>query len=275
MRTVVIVFLLLTALSAPALSASRETGYERMMHSGTLRCGYSVWPPFFEVDVNTGQLKGLVKEVSDDIGNILHVKMEYVPIAVGDAPQALASGKIDAACGDGPWILAAIKNLNYTESYLYAGVRLYGRADDKRIVNDITLNNPSITFVGLDGDLTTDLVQRLYPKANLRTLPGTADPPQMFMDIATHKADYIITDPLSVSLFMKNNPGKIRQMADKTAAFYGAGFSVAKDDIQLLLTLNEATKAAIDTGLIDKVIMTYDPKGMFLLPAAKPYEVKR
>jgi len=60
----------------PPLSA-KETAYERVMRTKTLRCAYSVWRPFFSKDPNTGEISGVVPELFDKAAQDLGLKIEY------------------------------------------------------------------------------------------------------------------------------------------------------------------------------------------------------
>lgn len=39
--------------------APKETAFERIMRTGTMRCGYVVWAPYLSVDPKTGQMGGV------------------------------------------------------------------------------------------------------------------------------------------------------------------------------------------------------------------------
>lgn len=204
-----------------------ETAYERVIRTGTLRCGYSPWPPYWSVDPNTGVITGLSKDLSDITAKLMGMKIEYVQITNGQQVQDLNSGKIDAMCGDGPWVISTIKYIDYTKSYIYAAVYIYGRADENRFKSFDDLNKPEVIFTGIDGDLSSDLVQSNFPQAKIGTMSSSTDPSQLMMNVTTGKADVVIIDPLAASLFTKNNPGKLKLIISQSVAAYGAGFSVS------------------------------------------------
>ena len=57
--------------------AKKETTYERVMRTRTIRCGYFVWPPFLTKDLNTGALSGLNYDVAEEMGKLLDLKIEW------------------------------------------------------------------------------------------------------------------------------------------------------------------------------------------------------
>ncbi len=126
-------------------------------------------------------------------------------------------------------------------------------------------------FIGMDGDVSTDLAVRRFPEAEVRAMPSTADSAQLLMEVATGKADAVILDPQSAARFMENNPGKIRRLSDEPLAVQGGGFSVKKGEQELLNMLNEAVHYALNTGLLDDVLAKYDPEGELYLPVDTPY----
>lgn len=257
---------------APQPTASKtESAYERVIRTGTLRCGYSPWPPFFSLDPNTGVLSGLNVDLSGSVMKLLGLKIDYIQTVIGQQVQDLNSGKIDAMCGDGPWIISTIKYIDYTKPYNYIAVYAYGRADETRFHSFDDLNKAGVTFTGMDGDLSTDLVQSNFPNARISTMGSTSDPSQLLLNITTGKADAVIVDPVTVSLFEKNNPGKLKILITHPIAVYGGGFSVKKGETNLLNTLNEAVAASINTGEADRALKKYDPDGTLFLPFSPPY----
>ena len=273
MKRILLLAVFFCMLSMPSLAQSKhESAYDRVMRTGTLKCGYMPWPPFFSLDPNTGILSGFNKDVADAISQMLDIKISYVQVVVGEQVQDLRSGKIDAVCGDGPWILSTIKYLDYTQPYYYTGVYVYGRAKENRFKNQTDLDKPTVTFVGLDGDTSTEFVQKNFRKAKLKTLPGSTDPSQLFLDVADGKADLVILDPTNAALFMKNNPDKIRRIFDQPVAVYGGGFSVIKGEAELFSMLNEAVKASLNTGIVDRLWPKYQ-FGATLIPVSKDYRL--
>lgn len=238
------------------------------MRTGVLRCGYAPWPVYFDVDPNTKKLTGLNKELSDATARILGLKVEYVETSFSNKVIDLKSGKIDAMCGDGPWILTSLRAQNYTRQFYYADVYLYGRHDENRFKKTEDLNAKDVTFVGIDGDLSVELVQFNFENAKLNSLPTITDPGQMLMDIATKKADVTILDPATADAFMASNPNKVQKLFDNGLAVYGVSFGVAKGETELLQTLDAAVEAALNTGITERILLKYDPqKTKFRWPA--------
>jgi len=275
MRKIALLLVLICLASSALAEAPKETAYDRVMRTGVLRCGYIAWPPYFSLEPNTKTLSGISKDISDEAARILGLKIEYVDVANGGQVEDFNSGKIDAMCGDGPWVLSAIKYLDYSRPYFYVPVYAYGRADEKRFAAQDDLNRPEVTFTAIDGDLSTDLALAVFPKAKLASLGNISDPSQMLLNVSTRKADVVIVDPVTVADFAKNNPGKIKQLFANPVAVYGGGFSVKKGETALWTTLSQAVDAVINTGQVERALAKYDPAGTLFFPISRPYEGKK
>ncbi|MDB5477895.1 MAG: cyclohexadienyl dehydratase [Alphaproteobacteria bacterium] len=245
------------------------------MRTGTIKCGYSPWPMYWDVDPNTKELSGLVKDLSDATFKLLGLKVEYVEYVFSNKVIDLQSGRIDAICGDGPWILTTIKQIDYSAPYYFTPVFAYARADETRFLSRSDLDKPGIQFVGIDGDLSTELVQNNFPLAKLNTLTTTADAGQMLLDVSTKKADATIIDPAAATNFITHNPGKVKQLFNgKMLGAYNNGFSVKKGETDLLNMLNGAVAAMHNTGAVDPILDRYDPKGEKFLKVQPGFIIK-
>ncbi len=267
-------FVLLFALIAvqPAMASTpSETTYARVLRTGVLRCGYSHWPPFFSIDPNTKAVSGVSKDFSDAAAKILGIRIEYIEITVGQQVQDLNNGKIDAVCGDGPWVLSTLRYIDYTKPYYYVPEYLYARADEKRFAAPEDLNRPDVTFTAIDGDVSTDIAQDRFPKAKLNSMGNLADPSQLLLNVVTKKADVVITDPAAFTSFAKSNPNKIKVLFPRPVAVYGGGFSVKKGESDLLNMLNGTIDVMVNTGQAETLAKKNDPEGKIFLQVAPPY----
>ncbi|MCB9987869.1 MAG: transporter substrate-binding domain-containing protein [Rhodospirillales bacterium] len=258
-----------------AADNEKESVYERVMRTGTLRCGYYPWPPFFEVDLNTGNVGGMMAEISKAVGDILDIDVEFVQMsALGYQVTELEKGIYDAFCVDSYYVFSSIKYLDYSTPEFYAPVFVYVRADDDRFQSNADLNKADVSFVGIDGDISVTMVEHSFPDAKIVTLPANSDGAQIMMNVTTRKADAAIIDPGIVEVFNRTNiPGLKRLDLDAPVATYPIGISVLKGEVKLLNMLNGAISALQNTNSIEPILKRYDPAGEALYPVAKPYTV--
>ncbi|MEJ0063364.1 MAG: transporter substrate-binding domain-containing protein [Alphaproteobacteria bacterium] len=270
-----ICLLVLIAALPAAAQDKKESAYERVMRTGTIKAGYSVWPPYQIKDPNTGEISGVAADHMKIFANLLGLKVEWVELpGVGTEVEELKSGRCDVAVNDGPYVFSMIKFIDFADPLFYVPVHAYVRQDNKRFHKLEELNSPDVTFVGLDGDLSVSLVGLFYPKAKLRTLPATSDPSMMMTDINTGKADVAIIDPGTVHNFNKNNkPGLSAFAPDAPVAVYPIGYGAMKDDGKLLAMINSATAMMHNTNAVNPVLEKWIPEKDSYYFVAKPYEV--
>lgn len=262
MKKVLALVIALIFISQSAFAADHESLYQRIARTGIIKCGFAAWPMYWDVDPNTKETSGLSKDLSAAAFKLLGLKVEYIETTFANKVTDLQNGKFDAICGDGPWILTTLKQMDYSTPFMYIPIYAYGRADETRFASRANLNAANISFVGIDGDLSTELVQNFFPLSQLKTLETTIDPSQMLLDVATNKADVTLIDPGAAENFIQNNPGKVKQvLGGHVLAAYNVGFGVRKGEVDLLNMLNGAIAALHNTGSIDPILGKYVPRG--------------
>lgn len=126
-------------LTFPALGQDKkaESVYDRVMRTGTIRCGYWSWEPLFVVDTNTKKMSGIFKDVMDEVARVSELKIEWSrEVTFADLVSDLNTGKIDALCaGVWPSPLRA-KYIEFTSPIFFISMNAYKKAGDKRFDNN-------------------------------------------------------------------------------------------------------------------------------------------
>lgn len=260
-------FLMFALFVMPSLShAAEESAYDRVIAKNEIVCGVTSWAPFRQIDPVTKEWSGFSIDLYRKAFATLDIKVTFKESILGNQVQDLNSGYIDAICDDGPWTMSAGKFVEYSNPVYYTIVLPYVRADEKRFKKMSDLNKKDIRFVGIDGDVSTDLVQRLFPNATLMGMPVTTDVSQMYLNVATGKSDVVIADPSSFNQFNKNNPGQLKPLFDKNPiGKYKLVVSVKKGDFKMWGLVNEAIDNAQSFGIVDEVLDGYDPDHKYLM----------
>lgn len=266
-------FLFVMPLSAQA-EGERQTAYDRVIAANTLRCGVMLWPPYFEMDIKTNKLKGFGVDFYGAMAKLLDIRIEYVEIVVGQQAEDLKNGKIDAVCNDGPYVFSAMKFVDYTTPAYYGPIYVFVRDDNFTLRTEKDLNSKSVRFIGMDGDISYDLVSRRFPEATLSSLPATSDASSLMMYVSTGKADAVYIDPAPVKAFNAANKPGLKMIMKDSPVVYPVGMSVAKGEQELLNMLNSGIAALWNTNQALPILRKYDPDGNLILPLAKPYELK-
>lgn len=253
-------FLLLLFLSTPAFAG--EKAYDRVIGSGTLRCGYSIAPPVLMKDPNTGKLSGMDVDVWEGIARRLDMKIEWVESSGwGTFPEDLRSDKYDAYCSQ-IWINPArAKFLSLTLPITYAFTNTYVRPDDARFDGkDMEVfNSDTVTIPAIDGDITDHMARSRFPKAKVYTLPGASTVAEMYMAIITKKADVLFIDPSMYQAVADKNEIKLKKLNLPPAFTFGSRYSVAAGELQLRDMINVVLQAMIDDGTMEKTVHATSP----------------
>jgi ABC-type amino acid transport substrate-binding protein len=235
--------------------ASDQPVYDRVMKTQEIRCGYAEYPPFMMIDPNTKQPSGLFKDMWEQIGRKLDLKIKWETIVGwGEITAAINSGKVDAFCLAIWPDPGRSKNMLLSRAVFYSPIYLYGRADDKRFDGDYDiLNNVQYTLTGMEGTALASVLETRFPKAKTAHI-GPADPPSLvLMNVVSKKGDVTVVDASFVADFNKKNPGKIKRVAGPPVQVmqnvipFAVGETQLKNMVDTVLTdfINDGTIASL------------------------------
>lgn len=247
----------------------RETAFDRVIRTNTLRCGYGIWEPGLSKDLLTGKLKGIFFEYLEAIGRHTGLNITWTEeIAWGDYPTALNSGRIDAMCF-GAWPKANIaREVLFTEPTYYLPIKAYVREGDKRFDHKLDkINSPSVIISTMDSELSSELAHTRFPHAKTFSVPQLSDASTLLLNVATGKADITFTDAWTGAAFMVKNAGKIREVpTERPLRLFGHTIPVAKGEHSLVALLNAATDEIMSSGEFEAIVRRYETMpGVLLL----------
>jgi ABC-type amino acid transport substrate-binding protein len=250
--------------------AHAETAYDRVVKSGTLRCGYMLWPLWTEKDPNTGAMSGLVVDITSALTERLGLKLEWVEeVPFGQQVAALERGNIDAICtADAAFISGQARYVNYTRPFAYGALYVIVRSDDNRFKELSDLNDSRVIFSALDGNLSMSLAQEKFPQGKLLSLAQSADPSLVMLNVIDGKADAVINDPSTLKAMEKSHPGKLKLLDDAPIATFGLSFTTAKGNYDLTQMLDQGFNILQTLGITNRVIDKYDPTHTDILRVA-------
>lgn len=240
-------------------AAASEEVYNRVMKSGTIRCGYSPWPPFVDKDPNTGAMSGILVDILEEVGKELNLKIEWgYETGYGNYAEDLNTGRFDVMCAT-LWADAGrIRNSLLVDPFLYSGVYVIVRQDDTRFDRSLAgLNDPSMTVVGVDGDVTATMANNLFPKTKKVMLSTISSPAQLMENIATHKADASFADLGFFNSYDKENPGKLKALLNNPAWVFGERMAVRNGEYRLKYALDTAISEIVNSGKTAEIIRRY------------------
>ncbi|MDD3182556.1 MAG: transporter substrate-binding domain-containing protein [Alphaproteobacteria bacterium] len=245
--------------TSPVSGVKKETAFERVMRTGTLRCGYYVFAPTTLRDPNTGALSGLSVDMMDEIGKNSGLKIEWTEETdFGNWHTGLAAGRFDAMCTP-MWPDSHLARIVlFTRPMLFASINAYARFDDHRFDGNLAaINNPSVTIISYENNPAERIAKHFFPKAKIMTLPANSPGGLGAENVKLNKADIVLWDANGVFEFSKNNPQTIRNV-DPSHPLKVMPFELLTriDDPQLRdfldVSLQELENSGVTNQLIDK-----------------------
>jgi ABC-type amino acid transport substrate-binding protein len=252
----------------------KETVYDRVMRTGTIRCGYVVFDPFVIKDPNTGEMSGIFHDYMEALGKKLSLKIDWsYEYNFATFLTDMNAGKYDLECAGGWPNATRGKYAEYTHPIFYLPLHVYVREGVTKYDNNLqSLNNPDKKFVGIDGEWAVFVHDSTFPKSKLDSLPSMTPLSQIFEEVAANKADALVTDSVFASELMAKRPGLIRQVISSPLTVIPNNLSVPAGEFRFLNMLNTATDELINDGTIERILQKYDlPPDRALRPAL-PYK---
>lgn len=277
MKKLVLTCLTLLTLTSAAIAADqKETAFERIMRTGTIRCGYYVFPPVTYRDDKTGELSGFSVDMMNALAKRASLKVEWVEeVTFGNWVPALQSKRFDAVCTPMWPEIAMAKAAAFSTPMFYAGLSPMVRADDERFKGDdlSRLNKPDVTFVTQDGNAIDTLTREFFSEAKINSVSASMDGPTVLQEIVTKKADAILLDRNGEVEYNKHNPVKLR-LVDKAHPVKVQPFTlvVGRDETTLKDFLDNAIHDLNNDGSIDRALKKWESVPDLFLRVAKPYQ---
>lgn len=259
--------------NASTVNGTHESTYDRVMRTGTLRCGYLQYPLFVERDLNTGNLSGIYVDIIEELGNRLNLKIDWAQeVGFGDAFDGLKTDRYDAMCFPFNQTPGRARVTEFSMPILFSPSFIYARADDVRFDDNYAkINSPDVKMAFIEGELTQTIRNEDFSKTQPVSLTGLADVAEVFMQIATGKADVAITEPSTADKFMKNNPGKIKRVLGPPIRMQQVGVDVGVGEDSLLRLINTTFQSMLASGFIQRTVNKYIPAPDQLYFPAQPW----
>lgn len=269
-------FLALICFTFPALATERKSAYDRVMESGTLRCGYVAYAPAILIDPNTKEMSGIVHDVMEETGKLLNIKIEWAAeIGWGDTVEAIRSGRVDAICV-GFWQNPVEgKSLGFTIPLWYSAINAFVRNDDTRFDKALdALDAPDIKIASADGEMAGIIARQDFPRAQIFSLPNMTNVTQQLLAVSTKKADATFVENYLANDFLANNPGSLKSVTtQKPLRVFGNTIAIPQDDVRLQSMLNAAFVQILNSGQMDKILDKYEKYPGSFYRVAPPYRI--
>ena len=271
-------FIVALLFSVPSFAAEKYAdAFDRVMKTGTIRCGYLVYSPFIIKDLKTGQLSGIIYDAMEEIGKNANLKIEWAEEIPHDSmASALESNRVDTFCV-GVWASTSrARGMTFSVPMFYNAVTAWGRVGDDRFSKDLTLiNDPKVTITAMDGAQEQSIAAADFPRAKILSVPASAQFTDNFLNITSGKADVSFFENSLVNEYLAKNPGKLKQISPIPLRTFGSTLVVKNGDFKLKELLDQGVQELLYSGQMKKIVAKYEKyPGSFLLPTL-PYEIKK
>lgn len=244
--------------------AQKESAYDRVMRTGTVRCGYVPINPVVIKDPNTGKLSGMDVEIVEAMGKLLNLKVEWTQeMTFATTAEDLKNNKYDLVCVGGYYIPSYRRYTEVTDPIKYVKLMAYVRADDHRFDKDLKfINDPAVTIGAVDATVPMLIAPEDYPKAKISSLPAGTPYSDNLLMVETKKADVTFVEESVGRDYLKNHPGSLRPLESAgPVRVYPAGFYLKGDEQQWLNALNMTITYMRANGQLQAILNKYNKDG--------------
>lgn len=259
--------------NTPSELPLKETRLDRIKRTGVLHCGYQLWPPVLARDMNTGKMSGFFADLMDEIGKQLSLKIEWTTeIIPGQMFTDLNLGRYDMACMAYFVTPGRVREGSLSTPLFYWPTYLYAREGDTRFERAYEkANDHGVSFAALDGEFSSIGAHEHFPKAKIVAVPQLSSSADMLNMVATHKADLVLTEPMTYLEYSKKNPGSIHQVAGNPVFVGASTMALPAKEPDLKEAIDGTLFYLQSLGYIDKLLTQYEEPGIKFLRAAPPY----
>lgn len=259
---------LLLVLSAPAFAADRDSAYDRVMKTQTIRCGYGVTKPWIYNNLETNEMIGPMADITREIAAQTGLKLEWPEeTGWGNLPTSLYTGRVDVACSP-MWVDPMRgREVAYTRPVFYMASYAYAREDDNRFKTMDDINKPDVRIAVVDGDMTQHLAKRYFPKAQIVSSTSNASNAELLLQVTGNKADITFLEEISVSDFNAAQEKKLKFVLGRPLVHYATAYAVGIKEPALKEMLDTAVGYLINSGRLEEITADFRkkyPKAMIL-----------
>lgn len=238
----------------------KDSTYDTIDKSGTVKIGYIAYPPSFIVDPNTRTFSGISYEILIAALNNLGLRAEFSEeVGWSTMIEAIDSKRIDIVA-TAVWPTAArARRADFSKPLFYSFVRAYCRADDYRFDGNLNRANKSdVTVSTIDGEMSAAIAKTDFPSAKTVSLTQLSDVGQLLLEVSSKKADIAFVEPAIAMEYMAKNPGKIRVVDAPPVRVFPNSFLLGRKDSEFRRTLDVALEELHNAGEISKIISKYE-----------------
>jgi len=257
-----------------AIVQKQESLYDRVIKSGTIRCGYVIYPPGSIKDPNTGKLSGIFVEALESAAQNLGLKVEWKEeVGWGSMIEGLQTDRYDMICSPVWANTTRGKLVDFSVPLFFSGIGVYARQDDNRFSSDLkAINSETIKIATIDGEMSDIIARSQFPKAQRVSLPQLSDVSQVLLNVAQKRADVTFVEPYFGYQYLRNNPGTVKNFTpQKPVRVFGNTMMFKRGQTEFKSMLDIALLELINSGFVDELLDKYETFPGAFYRDAHPY----
>ena len=278
-RFLFVFFVFLLPFHSALAAEEKESAFDRVMKSQTIRCGWGTNDPWVYKDMKSNKMAGIVPDIMAAVAGHLDLKLNW-PEETGwpNLPTSLETGRVDVACSSLWNDPVRGKHVAYTQPLFYTALHLYVRDGDSRFSGNLEeINSPEVRIVIQDGDISNILAKQYFPKAQLVPLTDLVSAADIYLNVTTGKADVTFGDGISIPKFNAMNEVKLKRIPlAKPITVYGNSLAVGIHDLELKEVIDNTVRYMIQIGEIEQLTKEFRESypDAIVLPSS-PYAVEK
>lgn len=246
--------------SAGQAGSTSQSVYDRVMSSGTIRCGYVVGAPGCIKDPNTGKLSGIGIDALELVAKNLGLKVQYTEeVGWGTMTEGLQTNRYDLVASV-VWINANRARIaDFSRPLYFSPVFAYAKKGDHRFDGKIDLlNSPSYKIATIDGETANVIANEDFPLSKRVSLPQLSDLSQMLLTVSSGKADATFCEKSVATDFLKHNPGAIVPIKGDPVRVFPNCWMFRRGQMEFKDMLDAALDQVQNSGAVEKILRKYE-----------------
>lgn len=259
-----------------AFQVQASENLDRIMEAKEIKCGYAIWNPILFTDLNSGEVKGISKELMDAVGKKLEVKVTWAEeTGWGTIVEGLATKRYDMICTALGVLSNRAKAVDFSGAAFYLPVWVVARSDDPRFDKNLEVlaTSSDIKIGVLEGEGTSIIARERYPNAQIVAIPQISDVSLLLEDIKTGKSDISFITAETFEIYAKKNPGVLKIVnGGKPIMTAPVAFGIPKGDYEFKRLIDVVLDELYGEGTVERIFRKYDPEGKLFLLRSPAYQ---
>lgn len=254
---------------------TKASTLEKVKKTRVIHAGYIKYPPFMDVDPQTGKLGGYFIELMDQVVGLMgrDIRIDYEETAWGTMVAGVTSGKFDVVVSGIFSTVPRLMEVTFTRPVLFVGLSAVARKGDTRFKTVEDLKHPGIVVAVTAGEVGHDYATKFLPQAKSIVF-DTPDITRPMLEVISGRADVGIADSMSCYNFVKAHSDAVVNLFEKSPLYlYGTGLMIPRGDSDWKDFLDQSISFLEYSGILDELEKKYKKGAPEWYSLQRPYQM--